>query len=142
TPKRADTLAAAEIFIEESNPRDEIFVINFNDSVRRGLPPGTLFSDDLQQLRAALQRGVPEGKTALHEAIMAGLKQLDLGTRDKKALVVISDGGDNASQHKRPEVLDLVERSIATIYAVGLFDNDDPDRDPAILHRLARISGG
>lgn len=141
-PKRADVLTAAQTFIEESNPHDEVFVLNFNDNVRRGLPDKMLFSDNVLQLRSALHRGIPEGKTALNDAVVAGLKQLELGRRDKKTLVVISDGGDNASQHKRGEMLDMVERSIATIYTIGLFDADDPDRDPGILRELAKISGG
>lgn len=141
-PKRADVLAAAQTFIEESNPRDEIFVLNFNDTVTRGLPKGTLFSDNVQQLCSALNRGIPQGKTALNDAIVAGLQQLEMGRRDKKTLVVISDGGDNASKHSRGEMLDMVERSIGTIYTIGLYDADDPDRNPGILRELARISGG
>jgi Ca-activated chloride channel family protein len=140
--KRDEVLTAAQTFIEESNPQDEIFVLNFNDRVTRGLPGQMLFSGDIQQLRAALYRGVPQGKTALNDAIVAGLKQLELGKRDKKALIVISDGGDNASEHKRADMLNLVEKSIATIYTIGLYDADDPDRSPGILKELAKISGG
>jgi len=142
TPKRADVLTAAQTFIEESNPHDEVFVLNFNDKVKRGLPDKVLFSDNVVQLRSALHRGIPEGKTALNDAIVAGLKQLELGRRDKKTLVVISDGGDNASEHKRGEMLDMVQRSVATIYTIGLYDAGDPDRDPGILRELAKISGG
>ena len=141
-PKRAHVLAAAQTFIEESNPHDEVFVLNFNDKVVPGLPKGTLFSDNLNTLRAALHRGVPEGKTALNDAVIAGLQQLKRGRQDKKTLVLISDGGDNASMHKRPEMLDMVERSLATIYTIGLFDPEDTDSDPHILQRLAKISGG
>jgi Ca-activated chloride channel homolog len=142
TPKRSEVLTAAETFIEQSNPRDEVFVLSFNDSVVPGLPRGTLFSDNIQQLRSALHRGVPEGKTALNDAVVAGLRQLDLGRRDKKTLVLISDGGDNASKHNRRDTLEMVQKSIATIYTIGLFEPDDPDRDPSILRQLAKISGG
>ncbi|HEV2448600.1 MAG TPA: VWA domain-containing protein [Candidatus Sulfopaludibacter sp.] len=142
TPKRSDVLAAAETFIGASNPRDEIFVLNFNNNVTRGLPDGTLFSDNIGQLSAALQRGLPAGKTALYDAVVAGLQQLDLGKKDKKTLVVISDGGDNASVHTRREMLDMVDQGVATIYAIGLYDAADPDRDPGILRQLARASGG
>lgn len=68
--KRDEVITAAQTFIEESNPRDEIFVLNFNDRVKRGLPDQMLFSDDIQQLRSALYRGVPQGKTALNDAIV------------------------------------------------------------------------
>jgi Ca-activated chloride channel family protein len=140
--KRSEVLTAAETFIQESNRHDQIFVLNFNDRVMPGLPEGTLFSDSIPQLRSALHRGVAEGKTALYDAVTDGLKQLELGQRDKKTLIVISDGGDNTSKHTRKQMLDAVERSIATIYTIGLFDLDDPDRDPGILRQLARISGG
>jgi Ca-activated chloride channel family protein len=142
TPKRSEVLTAAETFIEQSNRRDEVFILNFNDSVMPGLPRNTLFSDNIQQLRSALQRGVPEGKTALNDAVTDGLRQLELGRQDKKTLVLISDGGDNASKHSRRDMLQMVERSIATIYAVGLFEPDSPDRDPSLLRQLAKISGG
>lgn len=142
TPKRVDVLAAAETFIQESNREDEIFVLNFNDRVMRGLPDRMLFSDNIDQLRAALNRGIPQGKTALNDAIVAGLNQLQKGRRNKKTLIVISDGGDNASRYKRRDLLDMVEGSIATIYTIGLFDPDDPERDPGLLKALARTSGG
>jgi len=141
-PKHAEVIAAALAFIQESNPRDETFILHFNDDVKPGLPPGTLFSDDIRQLRSALFRGVPEGKTALNDAVVDGLKQLEMGKQDKRTLVLISDGGDNASKHHRREMIDAVERGIATIHTIGLFGPDDPDRDPAVLQQLARISGG
>jgi VWFA-related protein len=140
--KRNEVLTAAGVFISDSNHRDEIFVINFNDRVMPGLVSQKLFSDDADELRAALYRGVPRGRTALNDAIISGLKQLKLGSRDKKALVVISDGGDNASQHKTAEMFEMVDRSTATIYTIGLFDSDDPERNPAVLRRLAVNSGG
>ena len=78
-PKRSEVLIAAETFIQESNRQDEIFVLNFNDQVVPGLPRDMLFSDDIQQLRSALHRGTPEGRTALNDAVVAGLRQLELG---------------------------------------------------------------
>jgi Ca-activated chloride channel family protein len=141
-PKRNEVLAASGVFITESNPQDEVFVLNFNDSVKRGLPEGTLFSDDIDQLRSALDRGVPRGRTALNDAVMEGLAQVEMGKRGKKALVLISDGGDNASRYTRKEMMERLERSIATVYAIGLFDVGDPDRDPGILKQLAHLSGG
>jgi len=140
--KRSDVLAAAQTFIQESNRQDEIFVLNFNDRVMRGLPDSVLFSDNIDQLRAALYRGIPQGRTALNDAIVAGLKQLQEGKRDKKTLVLISDGGDNASKYKRREMFDMIESSLATIYTIGLYDTDDPDRNPGILNALARTTGG
>jgi len=141
-PKRSEVIAAAVGFIEASNPQDEIFVINFNEKARRGLPDIMLFSDNINTLRSALWQGIPEGRTALYDAVEMALHQLDMGRRDKKTLVLISDGGDNISVHKQPEVMHDVLASLATIYTIGIFDEDDPERNPAVLEKLSRVSGG
>jgi len=141
-PKRQEVIAAAVEFIKASNPQDEVFVINFNEKARHGLPDTVLFSDNIDQLQAALWQGVPEGRTALYDAIEMALHQTDMGRRDKKTLLVISDGGDNISHHKFPDVMHEVLESIVTIYTVGIFDEDDPERNPAVLKQLAQVSGG
>jgi len=140
--KRNGVLAAAGDFIRTCNRSDEFFVLNFNDTVKRGLPEDQMFSDDMGQLRAALYRGRPRGMTALNDAVVDGLDQLTLGRQERKALVIVSDGGDNASQHTRAEMVNMVERSPATIYSVTLIDPNDPDYNPQLLKQLARISGG
>ena len=140
--KQAEVITAALLLIKASNPQDEIFVINFNEKPRRGLPDIQLFSDNIEQLRSALWRGVPEGRTALYDAVEMALHHLDFGRRDKKTLVVISDGGDNVSVHKFEDVMHDVLDSVATIYTVGVFDEEDPDKNPGVLNRLAHVSGG
>jgi len=142
TPKRSAVLAAAETLIAEGNPHDAVFVLNFNEEVKRGLPASTLFSGNISQLRSALNRGTPQGRTALYDAVTEGLDQLDAGKHERKALVVISDGGDNASRHKRAEMLARLERSDATVFGIGIYTEGDPEADPAILTRIARASGG
>lgn len=141
-PKKPEVITAALAFIQSSNPLDEMFVINFNDKVRRGLPDMVPFSDDPVMLRQALNRTDPAGRTALYDAILAGLHQLDMGRRDKKTLIVISDGGDNISTHHFNEVMREVLESRATVYTIGLFSEDDPDRNPDVLKKLAQTSGG
>lgn len=141
-PKRAEAIAAALEFIKASNPHDEIFVVNFNEKARRGLPDTVPFSDDVEQLSKALWRGVPEGRTALYDAVELALRQLQMGRRDRKAMIVISDGGDNVSVHKWPEVMHDVLDSLVTIYTIGIFDEDDAERDPRVLDKLAHVSGG
>lgn len=141
-PMRGAVVTAAVTLIEQSNPRDQVFVLHFNDIVERGLPDSVPFSDNIDELRAALGRGLPQGRTALYDAVIGGLEQLDLGRAGRKTLVVLSDGKDTASLHKRHAMVGLVERSPATIYTIGLIDRDDPDRDRGVLEQLAHISGG
>jgi VWFA-related protein len=141
-PKRTEVITAALVFNQASNPMDEMFIINFNEKPRRGLPDEVLFSDDVQQLRRALYQGLPEGRTALYDAIMMSLNQLEFGRRDKKTLVVISDGGDNHSQHTLDDVTREVLHSVATIYTIGLYDEDDPESNEGVLRKLAQVSGG
>jgi Ca-activated chloride channel homolog len=140
--KRPEVITAALAFIQASNPKDEIFVINFNEHPYRGLPENVLFSDDVQQLRDALWMGNPEGRTALYDAVTMGMHQLEMGRRDKKTLVLISDGGDNHSKSTLADVTHDVLTSVATIYTIGIYDEGDPEKNPGVLRRLAQISGG
>lgn len=140
--KYGDAMAAALAYIGASNPGDEMFVVNFGDRVSSGLPPDTPFSADLRQLTAALSLGVPAGRTALYDAVLYSLRHLDAGTKDKKVLLLISDGGDNNSVHGYEDAMQAALASRATIYAIGIAGENDPDKNPALLQRLARISGG
>ncbi|MDP9054246.1 MAG: VWA domain-containing protein [Acidobacteriota bacterium] len=140
--KRQDVNTAGLAFVNASNPQDQIFVVDFNDKVRSGLPDDVAFTDDVPLLRQALNKHPTEGRTALYDAIASALKHLDAGTRDKKTLLVVSDGGDNASRLSGAETMRLIEESHATIYTIGLFDPDDVDRNPGVLRRIAAVSGG
>lgn len=140
--KRADVINSALAFVDASNPRDEMFVTHFNDLVRHGLPVGTMFTDDPETLRNALWNNPAQGMTALYDGILDALHQLEAGKQDKKSLVVITDGGDNASVHHFKDVENAVQATRAIIYTVGVFDLEDPDRNPGLLRRLAGISGG
>jgi Ca-activated chloride channel family protein len=140
-PKQADVITAALVFLGASNPKDEVFVTHFNEHVRTGLPADVPFTGDIQLLRASLFK-TPEGKTALYDAIVFSLHHLNKGTQDKKSLLLISDGGDNASLARLPDVVNAVRESRATIYTIGIYDEDDVDRNPGLLRRLASISGG
>jgi VWFA-related protein len=139
---QAQVITAALAFVGASNRRDEIFVVHFSDAVSLALPPNTPFTDDLNVLRAALWRGVPQGRTALNDAIVLSLKHLEQGKRDRRTLVLVSDGGDNSSVHVADDVMHKVLESRATIYTIGIIDEEDADRNPALLRRIAQISGG
>lgn len=140
--KHREVVTAAMVFIRASNPGDEVFVVNFGDRVSRGLPENIPFTGDISLLFAALSLGVPEGRTALYDAVVLSLKQLEKGKCEKKTLVLVSDGGDNSSASKSEDVMRMVRESRATIYTIGIFAQDDADRNPALLQRLAGISGG
>lgn len=140
--KRRDVIMAGLAFAKASNPKDQFFVVNFNNEVLPGLPKVMPFTDDITELHKALYMGQSAGQTALYDAIAYGLKHLELGDRDQRTLIVVSDGGDNVSELKEPAILNLIEQSRATIYAIGLLDPEDRDLRPGILRKFASISGG
>lgn len=141
-PKKPEIVTSALTFVTESNPNDEMFLVNFNDRVMMGLPQGTDFTDDRNLLRHSLLMSRPQGRTALYDAIKTALEHIEKGRLDKKTLVLISDGGDNASDTTRDEIMKMVERSIVTIYTVGIFNPEDKDKNPGFLKDIARLSGG
>jgi Ca-activated chloride channel homolog len=141
-PKRHDVIAAALAFARSSNPHDQMFVVNFNEKVSFGLPGDIAFTDQAAQLQVALSRVAADGETALYDAVVVALEHMKMGDRDKKVLIVVSDGGDNASKHKLAEIMALAEKSNAIIYTIGIFDDQDLDRNPGVLKRLAKETGG
>lgn len=140
--KREDVVDAALAFADASNAEDELFLINFNENVYLGLPPSIAFTNSTSEIRLALFGAAPAGMTALYDALAAGIEHLNTGTRDRKALVVLSDGGDNASRRRLDEVIEIARRSSATIYTIGIYDETDMDRNPRVLRRIAELSGG
>jgi Ca-activated chloride channel family protein len=140
--KRMLAINAAMTFLSASNPQDEVFVTHFNDRVRVGLPHGIPFSDDPKLLQSSLLKDPAQGRTALYDAIVFSLNHLKAGKQERKSLLLISDGGDNASKLCFNDVIEAVRESRATIYTIGIFDEDDTDRNLGILRRLAQVSGG
>jgi Ca-activated chloride channel family protein len=121
--KRPQVNAAALTFVKTSNPQDEGFVVNFNDDYY--LDTEHDFTSDLAEMRTALERIDARGSTALYDAIIGSLDHLKKGTRDKKVLLIVTDGEDNASRHSLENVVEQAQRSNALIYAVGVFSDDD-----------------
>jgi Ca-activated chloride channel family protein len=135
-------VAAVAAFAETSHPEDQIFALTFNDQVRSVLPPAISFTGNAQMLREALTGSFrPWGRTALYDAIAAGFDYLGRGTRQRQALIVVSDGGDNASRTPLDQVVRKVEASNTVIHTVALIDRGR-DANPKILRRLAETSGG
>jgi VWFA-related protein len=141
-PKVADVITAALAFANSSNPDDQIFEVNFNEHVSFGLPEKMPFTSQPIQLGLALSTIQADGQTALYDAIAAALDHLKLGSRDKKVLIIVSDGGDNASKLHLAQILTLAEQSEVIIYTIGIFDDNDADRNPDVLRQLAKKTGG
>jgi VWFA-related protein len=143
-PVRDRVIAAATTFAETSNPQDEIFALAFNEQVRAALPPAERFTSDPEALRAALSGAISaRGRTALYDAISDGLAYVAGGTHERKVLVVLSDGGDNASTAATFEnVLRLAQTSNTVIYTVALTDPIARDANPKQLKALSDASGG
>jgi VWFA-related protein len=142
-PNRERVIAAAAAFAEWSHPSDELFALAFNDSVRAALPSTTPFTSDVAVLQDALTNTIrASGRTALFDAIAAGLDYLGRGRHERRILVIVSDGGDNASHTTFEEVVTRTQASNAVIYTVALVDPVERDTNPGLLRRIARANGG
>ena len=141
-PKRHHVTAAALAFARSSNPLDQIFVVKFNEKVSFGLPDDMPFTDNTAQLETALSQITADGQTALYDAVAAALEHLKQGNRDKKVLIVVSDGGDNASKYNLAKIVSMAEKSNAILYTIGIYDEQDPDQNPHALKQLAKNTGG
>ncbi len=140
--KRLEVITAALAFARSSHPRDQIFVVHFNEHVSFGLPAHTAFTDQEKHLELALSKIAANGMTALYDAVATALAHLKKGPQGKQVLTVISDGADNASQHSWAEIIALARQSEAIIYTIGLFETDDRDKNPGVLKQLAKATGG
>jgi Ca-activated chloride channel family protein len=136
-------IAAAGAFVETSHPDDEIFALTFNDTVQAALPGGMPFTRDADTLRAALSHAiVTVGRTSMYDAIAAGLGHVSRGTYLTKVLVVVSDGGDNASTTGFEDLVRRAQVSDTVIYTLGLVDPVERDANPKRLRQLAEATGG
>ena len=145
--KRPQVNAAALTFVKTSNPQDEGFVVNFNDDYY--LDTEHDFTNDLNEMRTALERIDARGSTALYDAVIGSLDHLKKGTRDKKVILIVTDGEDNASRHSLENTVEQAQRNDALIYAVGVFSDDDIKHNRramkkarTALSQLANATGG
>lgn len=145
--KRAQVAAAALTFVKTSNPQDEVFVVNFNDEYYIDTPGD--FTHSMPDLQDALSRIDSRGSTALYDSVVASLNHLKMGHRDKRVLLVVTDGDDDASRLSFAETIKMAEESDASIYTIGLFSDDDRKHDHSmvrhserVLKELAEATGG
>ena len=140
---REQVTAAAGAFAANSLAQDELFALTFTGETRPVLPPTQPFTPDgvlLQDALRAVRR--TRGRTAVYDAIIAGLAHAAQGRHPGKVLVLVSDGGDNASRQTFDEVRQAAQRADTVIYTVAIVDPLERDTGRRQLRRLADLTGG
>lgn len=129
-------------FFKTANPQDEFFIITFNDR------PEVLadFTKSIEDVQGKLVYTIPKGRTALLDAIYLGVNKMRDAEHSKKALLVISDGGDNRSRYTDSEIKSMVKEADVQIYAIGVFDaspaTPEEQRGPGMLSEITDVTGG
>src|SRR5437764_2770156 len=133
---------AAMEFFKTANPQDEFCLIEFSDSVREVAN----FTDSVDDIHDKLTYTVPKGRTALLDAIYMGIAAMRHAKYSRKALLIISDGGDNHSRYTEGEVNRLVKESDVMIFAIGIYDHyfatEEERLGPELLDSVAQVTGG
>src|ERR1700687_280844 len=141
--KRSRVNRAAITLVEASNPQDEAFVVNFNDDFYLDLDQD--FTTSIPELKEALERIDSRGSTALRDAILGSLDHLKKASKDKKVLLVVTDGEDNASRNSLEKMIREVQKTDTVIYAIGLLAQEnkkEAKRARKALEQIAAASGG
>lgn len=145
---RERAVDAVAAFAGAGRPDDEFFGLVFHDTVQPVLPPDAPFTADPRVLESSFRRALQaRGRTALYDGVDQGLRYAARGTRQRKVLVVVSDGGDNASQATLADLEQRAQSSNVTIYVVELKDDTSPWRERARgsrdgLSQLVTRTGG
>ena len=141
--KRPRVNAAAITLVEASNPQDEAFVVNFNDDFYLDLDKD--FSSSIPELKEALERIDSRGSTALYDAVIGSLDHVKKGSRDKKVLLVVTDGEDNTSHNSLEKTVREIQKTDTVIYTIGLLSEEskkNAKRARRALEDIAKASGG
>lgn len=143
--KRASVEAAALALVKASNPDDEVFIVNFNDDAYIDNPNNKDFLTDIDEMKEALTRIDSRGGTAMRQAIDESIEHLKKAHKEKKVLVVVTDGVDNASTISLEDLVRGARQSDVLIYSIGLL-TDEEKRSAASakrqLNALAEATGG
>lgn len=143
--KRQRVEAAALALVRDSNPEDEVFVVNFNDEAYMDLPHNRDFTSDIKEMEEALTRIDSRGGTAMRDAIRMSIDWLKKAHKDKKVLVVVTDGNDNSSVVNQEDLVRAAQQSEVLIYSVGLLGEEErreAKRAQRALRELADATGG
>ena len=142
TAKIGQAREAVAEFFKTANPQDEFFVIAFNDQPQEVMD----FTQSVDDIAGKLLYNTPKGRTALLDAIYSGLHKMNAARYERKALLIISDGGDNHSRYSESEVKNLVKESDLQIYSIGIYDRYFPTEEerlgPTLLSDISEITGG
>ena len=143
--KKKNSLEAAAAFFRTANLDDEFFLIEFDDRPRLAVP----FTKDINLLSHEIDHTRPFGRTALFDAIHMALGLMKNAQHDRKALVIVSDGGDNRSRHTFSAIKSAILEADVQLYSMGIFDPEgvtpgspEESKGPELLEQLAEISGG
>ena len=140
--KRAKVETASMDLVKASNPRDEVFVVNFNDEAFLDVP----FTNDIKKLEEGVARIDSRGGTAMRDAISMSIDYLkDKGKKDKKVLLVVTDGNDTASSGSLEKLIDKARNGEVLIYSIGLLNEEEKREGRKAKHALdaiTRESGG
>jgi Ca-activated chloride channel family protein len=140
--KFARARKALQEFLRTSNPQDEFFVVGFNDR------PAVIvdYTSDPDDVEARMVMLRPENRTALIDAVYLGIDHLRQAKYERKALLIISDGGDNRSRYTENELRRVVRESDLQIYSIGIFDSYAPTTEeqlgPELLKDICEMTGG
>ena len=133
---------AVHQFCEASNPQDEFFMISFSDAPRLAAD----FTNRPEEIENALLGAQPKGRTSLLDAIYMGIHKMKDARYSRRALLVISDGGDNHSRYSERDVKNAVKEADIMIYAVGTYDRYattlEESLGPELLQNVAGLTGG
>ena len=141
--KRPRVNQAAITLVEASNPQDEAFVVNFNDDFYLDLDKD--FTSSIPELKEALERIDSRGSTALYDAIIGSLDHVKKGSRDKKVLLIVTDGEDNTSHNSLEKTVREIQKTDTIIYTIGLLSEESKKsakRARRALEEIAKASGG
>ena len=141
--KRPRVNQAALTLVEASNPQDEAFVVNFNDDFYLDLDKD--FTNNIPELKEALERIDSRGSTALYDAIIGSLDHVKKGKKDKKVLLVVTDGEDNTSHNSLEKAVREIQKTDTVIYAIGLLSEESKKsakRAKRALEEITKASGG
>jgi VWFA-related protein len=142
--KRPSVNEAALTLVQNSNPQDESFVVNFNDDFYLDLDKD--FTNSIPELKEALERIDARGSTALYDAIIGSLDHLKKGKKEKKVLLIVTDGEDNTSRNSLEKTVREIQKTDTVIYTIGLLGQDTKGREKKnakkALTEIALASGG